>query len=353
MGFYTKVDYSRQLKQSGDTVGVFSGSSTFEQTVDIGSACTVGAGITGCGDFMAYKCKEWTELCGDCNYTASTTGYTFMVAPYSSTSASSMVTITPFSAITGYTPVVAIGKLPTPPLSGTNSSLSTNPGISASTLQIANLGLLLDTVTSGNVDLQIDESGNVVRGSSSSKRYKTSLRNIGTERYKKLLDVSTYFFKYIETGADGFGLIAEELDALGFRELVIYDGKGRPDNIHYKLLSVALLNLIQGLYKDGMNLYINPTVEADTKTKVVNSDYVSNGEDLLVVTETCKITLSSENDKKLKIKSLSSVEVIPDNGLIDMKWESLHLDGDSCVEFSYVEDLSSWVIVSSDGLKNS
>ena len=79
----------------------------------------------------------------------------------------------------------------------------------------------------------------------------------------------------------------------------------------------------------------------------------SNGEDLLVVTESCKITLNSKKDKKLKIKSLSSVEVIPDNGLIDMKWESLHLDGDSCVEFSYVEDLSSWVIVSSDGLKNS
>ena len=348
MGFYTKVDYSRQLKQSGDTIGVFSGSSTFEQKVDIGSACTVGAGITGCGDFMVYKCKEWTELCGACNYTASTTGYTFMVAPYSATSGSSMVTITPFSAITGYTPVVAIGKLPTPPLSGTNSSLSTNPGISASTLQIGNLGLLLDSVTSGNVDLQIDESGNVVRGSSSSERYKSHLRNIGTERYKKLLDLNTYFFKYKETGADGFGLIAEELDNLGFNELVIYDGQGRPDNIQ-----VALLNLLQGLYKDGMNLYIEPTGETDTTTKVISDDYVSNGENLLVVTEPCKITLNSQNDKKLKIKSLSDVEVVPDNGLIDMKWESLHLDGDSCVEFSYVEDLSSWVIVSSDGLKNS
>ena len=153
MAFFTKVDYSRQLRQSGDTMGVFSGSSTFEQDVTIGSALTVGNGFTGCGDFMVYKCKDWAELCGACNYTASTTGYTFMVAPYSATSGSSMVTITPFSAITGYTPVVAIGKLPTPPLSGTNSSLSTNPGISASTLQIGNLGLLLDSVTSGNVDL--------------------------------------------------------------------------------------------------------------------------------------------------------------------------------------------------------
>ena len=353
MGFYTKVDYSRQLKQSGDTVGVFSGSSTFEQTVDIGSACTVGAGLTGCGDFMAYKCKDWEELCGSCNYTASTTGYTFMVAPHSATSASSMVTITPFSAVTGYTPVVAIGKLPTPPLSGTNSSLSTNPGISASTLQIGNLGLLLDTVTSGNVDLQIDEDGNVVRGSSSSRRYKTNLRIIGTDRYRKLLDLNAYFFKYIETGADGFGLIAEELDSLGFKELVIYDGQGRPDNVQYKLLSVALLNLMKGLYKDGINLYSEPNTESDVKTKVITNDYSTNGEHLLVVTNPCKITLNSQKDKKIKIKSLSTVLVLPDNGLIDMKWESLELDGDSCVEFSYVEELSSWVIVSSDGLKNS
>ena len=40
-------------------------------------------------------------------------------------------------------------------------------------------------------------------------------------------------------------------------------------------------------------------------------------------------------------------------GLIDLKWESLDLDGDSCVEFSFVEELQSWLVVSSDGLKDS
>tara|TARA_R110000824_G_scaffold141656_7_gene308412 strand:+ start:62 stop:1123 length:1062 start_codon:yes stop_codon:yes gene_type:complete len=353
MGFYTKVDYSRQLSQSGGTIGIFSGSSTFEQAVDIGSACTVGGGITGCGDFMVYKCKDWVELCGGCSVSASTTGYTFMVAPYSATSASSMVTITPFSAVTGYTPVLAIGKLPSPPLSGTNSDLSMNPGISASTVQINKMGLLLDTLTTGNVDLQLDESGNMVRGASSSKRYKTNLRAIGTERYRKLLDISTYFFRYIETGGDGFGMIAEELDGLGLKELVVYDALGRPDNIQYKLLSVALLNLLQGLYKDGMNLYYEPQTESDTQTKVIESDYTTNGEHLLVVTKQCKITLNSQKDKKIKIKSLSNIEILPDTGLIDGKWESLNLNGDSCVEFSFVDGLSCWVVVSSDGLKES
>ena len=351
MAFYTRVDYNRQLKQSGDTFGVFSGSSTFEQSVTIGSACTVGAGITGCGEFMAYKCKDWTETCGACNYTASTTGYTFMVAPYSATSASSMVTITAFSALTGYTPVVAIGKLPTPTLSGTNSSLSTNPGISASTLQIGKMGLM--PTGTGLMDLQLDESGNVVRGASSSKRYKDNLRNIGPQRYLPLLNSNIYFFRYLETGADGFGMIAEELDALGFKELVIYDSKGRPDNIQYKLLSVALLSVIQGIYKTGTSSPHNPNTEADVKTKVVGVDYTTDGENLLVITKPCKVTLNSKKDKKIKIKSLSSVEIIPDIGLIDLKWKSLDLNGDSCVEFSFVDELLSWVVVSSDGLKDS
>ena len=351
MGFYTKVDYNRQLQQSGGTSGVFSGSSTFEQHVTIGSACTVGNGLTGCGEFMAYKCKDWTETCGACNYTASTTGYTFMVAPYSATSASSMVTITAFSALTGYTPVVAIGKLPTPTLSGTNSSLSTNPGISASTLQIGKMGLM--PTGSGLMDLQLDEDGNVVRGASSSKRYKDNLRIIGTSRYAPLLNSKIYFFRYLETGADGFGMIAEELDALGFKELVIYDSKGRPDNIQYKLLSVALLSLLQGLYKTGINVTYEPESETDTKTKVVDKDYTTNGENLLVITEPCTVTLNSKKDKKIKIKSLSSVKIIPDMGLIDLKWEALDLDGDSCVEFSFVEELQCWLVVSSDGLKDS
>ena len=348
MAFYTKIDYNRQLSQTGGTA-TFSGSSIFDQTVNIGSECTVGAGLTGCGEFMVYKCKDWVEQCGSgCIYKSSTTGYTFMVAPYSATSASSVVTITPFSAVTGYTAVLAIGKTPTPPLSGGSS----NPGISASTLQIDRLGLLLDTVTSGNVDLQIDEFGNVVRGSSSSRRYKNSFRPIGSSRYMKLLDLKPYFFKYIETGGDGFGLIAEELEELGFGELVVYDSLGRPDNIRYNMISVALLSLLQGLYNETP-VHYDSTVESDIKTKVISSDYTTDGEYLLVITKECAITLNSQKDKKIKIKSLSDVVVLPDTGLIDGKWESLSLSGDSCVEFVFVEALSNWVIVSSDGVKDS
>jgi|TARA_R110000824_G_scaffold14914_11_gene63196 hypothetical protein len=360
MAFFTKIDYNRQLRQTGGTA-TFSGSSVFEHDVTIGSVgaifsghapsvgnCTVGAGITGCGEFMVYKCKDWTQLCaGSCIMNTGSTGYTFMVGPYSSTSASSVVTITPFSAVTGYTAVLSIGKVPTPPLSGS----STNPGISASTLQIGKLGLLPSS--SGLVDLQLDEFGNVIRGSSSSRRYKTDLRPIGINRYTKLLDLSPYFFKYIETGGDGFGLIAEELEDLGFDELVVYDSLGRPDNIRYNMLSVTLLSLLQGLYKGNIKVDYDSTVETDIKTKVISSNYTTDGEYLLVITKECTITLNSQKDKKIKIKSLSNVDILPDIGLLDNKWKSITLDGDSCIELVFVSELNYWVIVSSDGLKDS
>ena len=45
--------------------------------------------------------------------------------------------------------------------------------------------------------------------------------------------------------------------------------------------------------------------------------------------------------------------ILSDVGKIDSKWDSIELDGDSCVELVFVKELSCWVITSSDGLKNS
>eukprot|EP01047_Picozoa_sp_COSAG01_P142247 COSAG01_NODE_73454_length_244_cov_14093.910345_1_plen_73_part_10 len=47
--FYTKVDYSRQLKQPSETTARFSGSTLMEQNLNVYS------GITGDGSFSVYK----------------------------------------------------------------------------------------------------------------------------------------------------------------------------------------------------------------------------------------------------------------------------------------------------------
>ena len=96
MPFYTKVDYSRQLKQPSETTARFSGSTLMEQNLNVYS------GITGDGSFSVYKPASWYEEGGAaCGCSACTTGYTFVVGAYSSTSASCNVTVTAFSAVTG------------------------------------------------------------------------------------------------------------------------------------------------------------------------------------------------------------------------------------------------------------
>ena len=63
--------------------------------------------------------------------------------------------------------------------------------------------------------------------------------------------------------------------------------------------------------------------------------------------------LDSDKTHKIIVKSLATCNIIPDKGLIDTQWESLEMLPESCVEFRYYEPLSSWMIVSSDGIKES
>lgn len=345
MGFFTKVDYGRQLQQySGNTV-LFSGGTEMGQSLSVGSGLTVGQSISGAGEFFSYTDYTWSALTTCVACSACSTANTFVVGSFSSTSATCTVTVTSFSGITGMSPVLAIGKAPTYPLSGG----STTPGIKASSLQIHKLGLL--PVAAVPMDLGLDNDGNVVRGPSSSRRYKTNLQSIPQNRYHKLLTLNSYFFNYKETGVSGFGMMAEDLHDLGYRELVIYDSLGRPDNIDYKLLSVALLNVVKNLNTGGDSN--QHTKESDSTVKVISENYVTNGEYLIITDKPCKLTLNSKKDTKVKVKSLSEVEIIPDMGKIDNRWDSISLDGDSCVELVFVSELSYWVITSSDGLKDS
>ena len=93
--------------------------------------------------------------------------------------------------------------------------------------------------------------------------------------------------------------------------------------------------------------------DGDVTKVVYDGEYTTNGEYLIVANERSTITLNSKTNTKIKIKSLSGVDIVPDNGLIDGKWETVSLDGDSSVELVFVDELGYWVIVSSDGLKNS
>jgi len=84
---------------------------------------------------------------------------------------------------------------------------------------------------------------------------------------------------------------------------------------------------------------------------ISNSNYTTSDETFLIVknVDYSEVTLNSSMSKKITIKSLTSVLVKSDFGLIDEEWDELLLEKGACVKFKFVE--GNWYIVSSDGLK--
>ena len=73
----------------------------------------------------------------------------------------------------------------------------------------------------------------------------------------------------------------------------------------------------------------------------------------MVLTDDTTYVLDHTKTTNYIIKSLATCNIEPDIGLIDREWDSLEMLPESCVEFRYYEPLSTWMIVSSDGIKES
>lgn len=95
----------------------------------------------------------------------------------------------------------------------------------------------------GTVDLVIDGNGNV-SPQNSSARFKEDIRPLQDDFHKVLL-LEPRAFAYKDTGARGIGYTAEEVDAADLHNLVAYDDEGKPLGVHYKMLSIYLLELLK------------------------------------------------------------------------------------------------------------
>jgi hypothetical protein len=91
----------------------------------------------------------------------------------------------------------------------------------------------------------------------------------------------------------------------------------------------------------------------DVNKIITEPAYVTGEEVLLIVKDVdySEVTLNSSINKKITIKSLTSVLIKSDIGSIDMEWDELLLEKGACVQFQFVE--GNWYILSSDGLKMS
>ncbi|KMM45614.1 hypothetical protein CWIS_09750 [Cellulomonas sp. A375-1] len=104
--------------------------------------------------------------------------------------------------------------------------------------------------TSSAANMWVDPANGVLRRVSSSLRYKVDVTD--ADHTPTLLDVQprTWRDRYAapDDGRRYFGAIAEELDALGLHELVVYDAEGRPDAIAYDRIGVALIPHVRALH---------------------------------------------------------------------------------------------------------
>lgn len=78
----------------------------------------------------------------------------------------------------------------------------------------------------------------------SSLRYKDNIRPL-TDNFAAILDVQPKSFTYKDTGYQDIGVIAEEVDSLGLKNLISYDRLGRPDGVKYDRLPLYLLEVLK------------------------------------------------------------------------------------------------------------
>jgi uncharacterized protein YceH (UPF0502 family) len=92
----------------------------------------------------------------------------------------------------------------------------------------------------------VDANGSLLR-STSSARYKTDIQPY-THGLAEVLVLAPKFYKGINDGNKQFaGLIAEDVDAAGLTEFVVYNDSGEPDALAYSNMVALAFKAIQEL----------------------------------------------------------------------------------------------------------
>jgi len=116
-------------------------------------------------------------------------------------------------------------------------------GNEALALTPSNTYLKIVPIGTGNA-LGIQSDGRIVKASSS-RRYKQNIQPLIVD-FKRVLDIEPKSYNYKTTPDKlDIGFIAEELDSLGLKHLVVYDDKGRPDGVLYDRTCIYLIPLLR------------------------------------------------------------------------------------------------------------
>lgn len=98
---------------------------------------------------------------------------------------------------------------------------------------------------SGNYPVEYTTATGKLTYDTSSYRYKENVTNYQIPNAFNLLNIQPKHYTRKDTGNEEIGYIAEDLDELGLKDLVVYDEKGRPDAINRKNIPVYLVEIIK------------------------------------------------------------------------------------------------------------
>ena len=112
-------------------------------------------------------------------------------------------------------------------------------------------------------DLEIDTSTGEVYRAASSLRYKKEIQPLSPNELSAVLSLTPVSFKWKSNNKKSVGLIAEQVHDVGLTDFVTYNEKGEPDGVSYKLLTVALISVLQN--NTQTQLKLNETKETPQK----------------------------------------------------------------------------------------
>ena len=99
-------------------------------------------------------------------------------------------------------------------------------------------------LTAGSGGTVYADANGKLWASLSSLRYKHDIQPL-TENWDAILQVQPKSFEYKGSNQSDIGYIAEDIDALGLKDLVLYDNEGRPNSIKYDRIALYNTELIK------------------------------------------------------------------------------------------------------------
>jgi len=108
--------------------------------------------------------------------------------------------------------------------------------------------------------MRMDSASGTIFIDTSLRKYKLDISEIPQDyNYSKLLDITPKKWIDKETGAEATGLIAEDMEELGIKELLIYDSAGNLAGVRYETIGVLLIPIIKNLFLENRVLKLENT----------------------------------------------------------------------------------------------